>query len=243
VRDRLRASLKVAACLVTAMTFAKAAHAARPLINDDARVVDPQACQLETWTKRGFQDGIREFWALPACNPTGKLEITFGGNRSDFEDVDSQNSLVVQGKTLFRQLEGDDWAIGLVAGGTKSSPSTRGGPSLIYGYIPLTVARFDNRLILHFNLGTSHNYETGTTAANWGAGTEIAVWGERAYFIGEVYDDTQKRTEYQVGLRVWLVLNRVQMDTTYGGQFGVTNSGHFYTLGLRLLTPPFLPKW
>lgn len=243
MRDRNRASLRRAACLVAALAVPGAAHAARPLITDDARVVDPQACQLETWTKRGFQDGIREFWALPACNPTGNLELTIGGNRSDYEDVANQNSLVIQGKTLFRRLEGDDWAIGLVAGGTKSSPSSRSGPSILYTYVPLTVARFDSRLILHFNAGANHNYENGKSAVNWGAGTEIAVWGERAYFIGEVYDDTQKRTEYQVGLRVWLVPNRVQIDTTYGGQFGVPNSGHFFTVGLRLLTPPFLPKW
>jgi hypothetical protein len=42
---------------------------------------------------------------------------------------------------------------------------------------------------------------------------------------------------------VWIVPNRVQIDTTYGGQFGVANAGHFYTVGLRLLSPPFLPKW
>lgn len=229
--------------LAAALVAAQGAHAARPMITDDARIVDPQACQLETWGKRGFQDGIREFWALPACNPMGNLEITVGGNRSDYEQEEVVRSLVVQGKTLFRRLEGDDWAVGLVAGGVKSSPSNRGGPSLLYAYVPLTVARFDNRLILHFNLGANHNYESGQSAVNWGAGAEIAVWGERAYFIGEVYDDTRRRTEYQVGLRVWLVPNRVQIDTTYGGQFGVANSGHFFTVGLRLLSPPFLPKW
>jgi hypothetical protein len=235
--------LRRVACLATLLAAAHAAHAARPLITDDARVVDPQACQLETWTKRGYQDGIREFWALPACNPTGNLELTVGGNRSDYDDTSSSTSLVMQGKTLFRRLEGDDWAVGLVVGGTKASPSSRGGPSLLYTYVPLTIARFDSRLILHFNAGANHNYENGRSAANWGAAAEIAVWGERAYFIGEIYDDSLKRHEYQVGLRIWLVPNRVQVDTTYGGQFGVPNAGHFYTVGLRLLSPPFLPKW
>jgi hypothetical protein len=225
------------------LATAQAAHAARPLITDDARVVDPQACQLETWTKRGYQDRIREFWAIPSCNPTGNLEIAVGGNRANILETESQTSLVIQGKTLFRQLEGDDWAVGLAVGGTKSSPSSRGGPSLLYAYVPLTVARFDSRLILHFNVGANHNYENGKSAANWGAAAEIAVWGERAYFIGEIYDDSLKRHECQVGMRFWIVPNRVQVDTTYGGQLGVPNSGHFYTVGLRLLSPPFLPKW
>ncbi|MCU0804545.1 MAG: hypothetical protein MUF79_05590 [Burkholderiales bacterium] len=243
MRAGYRTALRIAACLGAALAAAPAAHAARPLITDDARLVDPQACQVEAWTKRGYQDDIREFWALPACNPTGNLELTVGGNRLNLNDEDRQSTLVIQGKTLFRRLEGDDWAVGLVVGGAKASPSSNGGPSLLYGYVPLTVARFDQRLILHFNLGAYHSYEERRTAVNWGAAAEIAVWGERAYLIAEAYDDSFRRSEYQVGLRFWLIPDRVQIDTTYGGQFGVANSGHFYTVGLRLLSPPFLPRW
>ncbi len=55
------------------------AHAARPLITDDARIVDAGACQVESWLKHG--EGLREAWALPGCNFTGNLEVTAGGGR------------------------------------------------------------------------------------------------------------------------------------------------------------------
>jgi hypothetical protein len=34
------------------LVFVTASHAARPLITDDARIADPQACQLKTWMRR-----------------------------------------------------------------------------------------------------------------------------------------------------------------------------------------------
>ena len=53
------------------------AHAARPMNTDDARLVDDKSCQVESWAKR--IDGHTEFWAQPACNFTGNLELTVGG--------------------------------------------------------------------------------------------------------------------------------------------------------------------
>src|SRR5690349_17123527 len=53
------------------------AFAARPLITDDARIVDAKACQVETWVRHNTDS--TEYWALPACNPTGNVELTVGG--------------------------------------------------------------------------------------------------------------------------------------------------------------------
>jgi hypothetical protein len=41
------------------------AHAARPMITDDARVVDEKACQLESWVRRN-RDTTE--YSLPACS-------------------------------------------------------------------------------------------------------------------------------------------------------------------------------
>ncbi len=43
------------------------ALAARPLITDDARIVDPGSCQLESWMQ--FQSGGNEIWALRGAIP------------------------------------------------------------------------------------------------------------------------------------------------------------------------------
>jgi hypothetical protein len=67
------------------------AHAARPMITDDARIVDTKSCQIESWVKKSHDS--TEYWALPACNFTGNLELTFGGAWSnDAEDRVQQRS-------------------------------------------------------------------------------------------------------------------------------------------------------
>jgi hypothetical protein len=44
------------------------ANATHPLVTDDARIVDPKSCQVESW-------------ALPACNFTSNLELAAGAAR------------------------------------------------------------------------------------------------------------------------------------------------------------------
>ena len=51
--------------------------AARPFVTDDARIVDRDHCQLETFTKSQRTYAGSEFWFLPACNPWG-AELTLG---------------------------------------------------------------------------------------------------------------------------------------------------------------------
>ena len=62
---------------------AGSAWSARPFVTDDARLTTAGSCQLETWT-RMYRDST-EFWALPACNPGGNLELTAGGGQAVFE--------------------------------------------------------------------------------------------------------------------------------------------------------------
>ena len=65
--------------LIAASFVGGTAFAARPMMTDDARIVDPQSCQLESWTK--VYERHNEFWALPACNPFGFFELTVGGSK------------------------------------------------------------------------------------------------------------------------------------------------------------------
>ncbi len=54
------------------------AEAARPMLTDDARIVDPKSCQLESWVRDSKH--VTEYWALPACNVGENLELTIGGS-------------------------------------------------------------------------------------------------------------------------------------------------------------------
>jgi len=85
------------------------ALAARPFNTDDARVVDPDGSQIETFVKRQHTVGEREFWFLPAHNFSalggGRVELTLGGIWVRSEPLGDSRAVVAQAKTLLKALE------------------------------------------------------------------------------------------------------------------------------------------
>ena len=57
----------------------------------------------------------------------------------------------------------------------------------------------------------------------------------------EIYGDDRSGAFHHLGLRWWVVPNRVQIDTTYGDRFGSQNGERWFSVGLRLLSPAFIP--
>lgn len=216
------------------------AHAARPMVTDDARIVDAKSCQLESWAKEN--SGSTEYWALPACNFTGNLEVTVGGARASGDGGTRTTDLVFQGKTLFKALESNGWGWGLAVGNVRHPDAQNGGGVLgdLYAYVPASFSFRDDRLVLHANLGWLREKEGGRQRATWGLGSETWL-GRKTWLIAEVFGQNQGKPFYQVGVRHWIVPDRVQIDTTYGNEFGGPGEGHWVSLGLRLLSPAFLP--
>ncbi|MBB1161051.1 hypothetical protein [Aquariibacter albus] len=209
------------------------AWAARPMVTDDARLVDPQACQLETWRRVGPEGG--ESWALPACNPAGGLELTLGGARQRGEGP-ATDAVLLQAKTLFRPLTPGDWGYGLAVGTVQ-----RPGPAdEFYAYLPFSRSFGLDELLLHANLGLLHEGATRRERLSWGLGLEWAV-APRLGGIAEVFDQAAGRPMVQIGLRSWLLPGRLQLDATAGERLGGEPRSRWLSLGLRLLTPPFLP--
>ena len=209
------------------------------MITDDARTVDAKACQLETW-QRVNRDN-REYWALPACNFSGNLELT-GGGGVEWGDGNRTTDVVLQGKTLFKPLATNGYGIGLVVGTVRHPAINTGSNSLgdAYAYAPTSFSFADDRVVVHTNLGAQYAAAAGHLHATWGIGSEIQV-SNRAWVIGETFGRSQERSWFQVGLRYWIVPERVQIDTTYGNGYNLESSGRWISIGLRLLTPAFLP--
>lgn len=211
------------------------AHAARPMITDDARIVDAKACQLESWVKDNR--GSTEYWALPACNFTGNLELTLGGALTSEASQTETTDVVVQGKTLFKPLETNGWAIGL-AGGTVHHLQT--GSRDWYAYVPTSFSFRDDVVVMHTNVGWMREGDTQRDRLTWGLGTEAQL-AERTWLIAETFGQNQGKPFHQLGLRYWLVPNRVQLDATYGNRNGGGSGERWLSIGLRLLSVPFLP--
>ena len=132
----------LAALLLLALA-AREAIAARPMITDDARVVDPKACQVESWVRRNRES--TEAWALPACNPTGHFELTFGGARTWEHGESAFTDQQIQAKTVLRPLETDGWGLALAVGTVRhpKRETANGWPGDAYFYVPVSIA-FNN---------------------------------------------------------------------------------------------------
>lgn len=226
------------AALLIMLIASGPAQAARPMITDDARTVDPHACQVESWIKTNR--GSREYWALPACNFTGNLELTLGGARTRDAAGGETTDAVLQGKTLLKPLETNGYGIALAAG-YAGHPAAHGGRPLggPYIYMPISLSLADDRVVLHTNVGAKHVREEHGSRATWGLGSETMVT-PRVYLIAETFGESRDNASYQLGIRYWIVPNHVQVDTTYGNQYGNKPDARWFSIGLRLLSVPFL---
>jgi len=221
------------------METAYSAHAARPMITDDARITDAQACQMEAWQK--VNRGSREHWAFPACNPTGNLEITLGVNDLPDGSGGRNNDYVLQGKTLFRVLETNGYGWGLAAGMMRHADPLPGQPhaSAAYFYLPFSASFRDDFIVLHLNLGAQDNRDRDAKPVTYGAGTEIS-FTRRFTLIAEAFGDDRGSPYYQAGIRLWAVPGRFQIDATYGAHSGEPGATRWWTIGVRLISPAFM---
>ena len=216
-----------------AFSLATPAQAARPMITDDARLTDAGACQMETWVHVDHYE--REFWAVPACNPGGNFEMTFGGALAYADGQQQHGALLVQGKTLFKPLTTNSYGIGLAAGYASQPGSDQSGSP--YLYVPVSFSLADDRLVIHTNIGNLRERETHKNRPTWGIGGELQTT-ERLYIIAESYGQDKGSAFFQTGLRYWVVPGHIQIDTTYGSRFGQIHEERWLSIGLRLITPP-----
>jgi len=215
------------ALLFALLLAASGAHAARPFVTDDARIVDKDGCQVETFVKRQRRFDESEFWLLPACNPWG-TELTLGHIRLDSNLSGDTRTTVLQAKTLLKPLVSNGAGFAITVGmlaNTASSPYFNAIGSFSF---------LDDRVVLHTNLGGIRDNVAKISRGTWGTGAEVLLIAPRLYGIVETYGQRGEKPTAHTGLRIWIVPNRVQVDTT----LGVQNSSperRFGTVGLRIL--------
>jgi hypothetical protein len=206
---------------------ATAAQAARPFVTDDARVVDKDGCQIETFVKRQRRFDETEFWLLPACNPWG-AELTLGHIRVDSTPNGDTRTTVLQAKTLLKPLATNGAGFALTVGTFYNSALSP------YVNVIGSFSLADDRVVLHTNLGAIRDNVARVSRGTWGAGAEILLIAPRLYGIIESYGQRGEKPTLHTGLRIWIVPNRVQVDTTVGLQ-NSSPEHRFGTVGLRIL--------
>lgn len=226
----------LATILIVAIPIA--ANAARPFVTDDARLTTAGSCQLESWMR--IYPGSKEIWALPACNPTGYLEFTFGGGKAKNDNEAATHDYIFQLKTIIKPLNTNGFGWGL-AFGTVRHPENNQGPNLLgntYAYIPLSMSFNNDDLIVHTNIGWLKDKQTGRNNATWGVGGEYKLTS-RLLAISEVFGDNHQKPYWQVGTRYSIIPDKFQIDATIGQQISASTDYRWISFGIRI-TPDSL---
>ena len=214
------------------------AEAARPMMTDDARIVDPKSCQLESWVRDSKH--MTEYWAQPGCNVAENAEITIGGSLEGENGHSSFANEIYQIKSIIRPIDINQTGYSIVLGNARD-PKRRMNKVIQDWYLNVPISYpYNDRLVIHTNLGVTHLTDERTEKINWGLSSEYN-YNERVDLISEVFNQSSNSTFFQFGLRYWLIKNRAQIDTTYMNSFNHINEDQSFSVGLRLLSLPFLP--
>lgn len=215
------------------LLLSSSGFAARPFMTDDARITSDQSCQLESWM-RGYRKSS-EFWAFPACNFTGNLEITAGGGRFKYDDMPTSNDYFLQGKSMIKDLDTNGYGVALSYGkvfhpGATPGPNGLGG---VYASVPVTFSLLGDRAFVHTNLGWIRDRSTQRDNMTWGIGGEYTIVPQ-VNLMAETYGDNRNHPFWQAGVRIFIVPDRVQIDSTIGNQRYGDRDTRWFSVGIRL---------
>jgi len=229
--------LKILILIIAFNTFS-VARAARPMMTDDARIVDPKSCQIESWVRDSKH--MTEYWAQPGCNVGENAEITIGGSLEGENGHSSFANEIYQIKSIIRPIDINQTGYSIVLGNARD-PKRAMNKAIQDWYLNVPISYpYNDRLVIHTNLGVTHLTDERTEKINWGLSSEYN-YNERVDLISEVFNQSSNSTYFQFGLRYWLIKNRAQIDTTYMNSFNHIGEDQSFSVGLRLLSLPFLP--
>lgn len=255
-----------AGVLISLSLSAIPAHAVRPFVTDDARIIDVGQVEFESWLETTRAD--RQWDPAPGINIIGGtsvnewLEILAGSGIGNSRNGGSSVvNPMLQGKVLLRKAEvngqaGHAFSIGKTFNRGHGSMHDDGS---VIAAIGMTSFRLkDDDIQIHLNYGWRQDNERGfskRTRPYWGIGADIQTPIEDIRFVAEVFAGdplvlNAPRHAVQTGFR-WMKSDYVQMDITFGaeprtdrpiGRFGASGGYDFTAqLGLRMLFDVFTP--
>lgn len=219
------------AALLTAAA-ATTAHAGRPLVTDDAGVLDRGTCEVEGVAERAWAGGDRATARTleVGCGIGWRTQLGLAGGRAKAGGVRTDLA-TLSGKTALAGAE----ATGLTSLGYGVDATRARGGSWQHAASSLTLIHsrpLGRAASLHLNLGHARDEPSDRRATTWGAGIEHAGYGTLAP-MAELYGDDREAPHWNVGLRWTLAADRVWLDASYGRQIG-PGRARLATLGFKV---------
>jgi len=240
----LKAALKTA-LLATGVMAAFPAVAGRPLITDDADVVAPGACQIESWMQRTRNEGPSEktLWLNAACSPADRTELGLGGARG-VSGIDRGTLTTWQVKHVIQRYDDASPGLAVALADQRDRRSHRHalGDTSAIGIASFPLA--GDTLMAHVNAGVTRAWNTNTHRYRgrgiWSSALDMGV-APRTRAAIEAYGVTGERPAWQVSLRHDVTPDRMQIDASAGHTFGRNAANSIVTVGIVITTASLLP--
>lgn len=199
---------------LTCVAMVGDALAGRPLATDDAGANKQGQCQVEGWQDR-LGDGVGATHLAPACGVIDGLEIGFDLVHVTPSDEQSQaRAFGFKWAPDWASWQG--WRFGLRAGSLseKAFDEHSWHQSLI-GASALASLPLNEQWTLHLNLGRERN-KLEQTSTNSHAAALVWTPDPRWQLFAEVLGHTSGPASQNMGLRWWLLPDKLGLDATAG---------------------------
>lgn len=214
-----------------------AALAGRPLLTEDAGILDRGACEIESALSRlraqpGSHDAALKF----GCGVGLDTQLALAAARARSEGQ-VQRGLELSGKTQLWQGEPDNagnapgltLAYALENARDPQRQRWRHASSLLN----LVYSRpLPQTLQLHLNLAHFRDEQAQLRSTRWALALEHAGWGAWAP-MGEIYGDDRSAPWWNLGLRLELLPERLYLDAACGQQINAARA-RLWSAGFRL---------
>lgn len=173
------------------------ALASTSMVVDDASIVGPNRCEIESWFGNNGRDAL--FYFAPVCQfGESGVELTFAYERWKPYQQSAQNYLTTEAKTLLGHFDQQRGAVALALGSTfalDSAPAER-VPSY-YVNVPLSY-QLTNSTTMHVNAGLLQDNLVSKTRTTSGIGLE-QEFNRQVTGFAEVFHVEGSGTNWQVG--------------------------------------------
>lgn len=221
------------------------ALAGRPMVTDDASLVEQGACQLQDWNVWARDEGVASLTL--GCNPFGNTELTLGAGRATGDAAAGLGSATVplwQVKQLLRGYDDQSAGFALALSGARDPRVYDSGIGSVALSGITTVPLHGDALLADLNLGALSRRDGAGAArrlrALWGIGLDGQLAGPLRVSV-ESFGIGGDTPRWQAGLLYPLLPGQLQLDFSVGSAFGRFAASREWALGLVFVTPRFLP--
>lgn len=223
------------AALLAALLACDSVQAARPLVTEDAGVLDRGDCELEGVGSRLSVDGRRARSGLLqlACGLGIQTQLSGALATTRIEDEHSVQA-AAGGKTSLRALTDEQVGVALAYSFIGTRPSGMGWRYDYTSLVGVVTVPMRKDLLVHANLGASRSRVDEETNAIWAVAAEFLQVARPGFdLMVETFGNQRDPLWLNVGVRYAVVPERLTVNASFGIQGG-SEQAKLATIGFKL---------